>query len=597
MNTAELTQQLMREWRSQHQFVVVLTDFENGHFFLNLWAAWRADTHRCAHLHVVAMMPRAASLQTLTPSELTTELINTWPPITPNLHSMRFESGQVQLLLAPGDAASWLPKLSLQAHAWVAGDRIPTEPFELKNFCKNLGRLSAPDARFFWAHSAPPSPSFLAGLHSVGFKIGPSTGENNNGFIARFAPQFKTSSMPPRAKAATVKQPRALVVGAGLAGSAAAWALAEQGWHTTVLDRQSAPAMETSGNPAGLFHGIVNAQDGRHARFNRAAALAVNVAVRHMLIDRPQAGSTQGLLRLERPDTSLAEMQKILHTLALPADYVQAISSHQASTLCGVTLASAAWFYPGGGWVRPAALVASYLKRAGPMCVFRGGVQVHSIRRATDGWQVLDALGQVIDESEVLVLANAMDALRLLGVADWPVHGVRGQLSMAKPQQPWPHMPLTGAGYAIPEVDGQLIFGATSQRHDLDPSVRQSDHVQNVAQLSGLMACVDMSAQALQGRTAWRCVADDKLPLVGAVPDVRLSVQGTNNRLEQPRMVPRQPGLYVFTGLGSRGITWSALGAQALASSITGAPSPIEGDLLDAIDPARFVSRQVRLMR
>jgi tRNA 5-methylaminomethyl-2-thiouridine biosynthesis bifunctional protein len=58
--------------------------------------------------------------------------------------------------------------------------------------------------------------------------------------------------------------------------------------------------------------------------------------------------------------------------------------------------------------------------------------------------------------------------------------------------------------------------------------------------------------------------------------------------------VPRLPGLYVFTALASRGITWSALGAQVLASSITGAPQPLESSLLDAIDPARFVARRVR---
>ena len=78
--------------------------------------------------------------------------------------------------------------------------------------------------------------------------------------------------------------------------------------------------------------------------------------------------------------------------------------------------------------------------------------------------------------------------------------------------------------------------------------------------------------------------------MIGAVPDP--TARGA--RLDQPRFVPRLPGLYVFGALGSRGITWSALGAQVLASSVTGAPSPIGASLLDAVDPARFVSRQVR---
>jgi tRNA 5-methylaminomethyl-2-thiouridine biosynthesis bifunctional protein len=46
--------------------------------------------------------------------------------------------------------------------------------------------------------------------------------------------------------------------------------------------------------------------------------------------------------------------------------------------------------------------------------------------------------------------------------------------------------------------------------------------------------------------------------------------------------------------LGSRGIAWSALGAQVLSSCISGAPVPLEASLLDAIDPARFQARAAR---
>jgi tRNA 5-methylaminomethyl-2-thiouridine biosynthesis bifunctional protein len=65
-------------------------------------------------------------------------------------------------------------------------------------------------------------------------------------------------------------------------------------------------------------------------------------------------------------------------------------------------------------------------------------------------------------------------------------------------------------------------------------------------------------------------------------------------RLDQPRLVARAPGLYVFSALGSRGIASSTLGAQLLAAAITGSPSPVEADLLDAVDPARFVVRRFR---
>jgi len=144
------------------------------------------------------------------------------------------------------------------------------------------------------------------------------------------------------------------------------------------------------------------------------------------------------------------------------------------------------------------------------------------------------------------------------------------------------------------------VFGSTTQAGDTDPAVRLGDHADNLARLTLLRgAPVALQASHLQGRTGWRWVSSDRLPVIGAVPETMS--MGTDHspaeRLDQPRFVPRQRGLFVFTALGSRGITWSALGAQVLASSITGAPSPLEASLLDAVDPARFVSRAVRQRR
>jgi tRNA 5-methylaminomethyl-2-thiouridine biosynthesis bifunctional protein len=108
----------------------------------------------------------------------------------------------------------------------------------------------------------------------------------------------------------------------------------------------------------------------------------------------------------------------------------------------------------------------------------------------------------------------------------------------------------------------------------------------------------DVEAAACEGRTDWRWASSDRLPIVGAVPDtVAICAPfraAAARRLDQPRYLPRADGLFVFMALGSRGITWSALGAQVLASCISGAPVPLEASLLDAIDPARFDVRAAR---
>jgi tRNA 5-methylaminomethyl-2-thiouridine biosynthesis bifunctional protein len=205
-----------------------------------------------------------------------------------------------------------------------------------------------------------------------------------------------------------------------------------------------------------------------------------------------------------------------------------------------------------------------------------------------------NADGVLIDEADAVVLANAGDAMRQLDESAWPMEQVRGQISMldASRLPCVARIPVAGAGYLLPPDEGMVCFGATSQPGDTEPDCRSADHAHNLAQLSALLGRpVDATPEALSGRVAWRWVTADRLPIIGSAPD---RAAAANARLDQPRFVPRLPGLFVFTGLGSRGITWCALGAQVVAAAITGAPSPLESSLLDAVDPARFISRRAR---
>ena len=591
-------------WRGRESFVILETGFGLGNNFLATWQAWRDDPQRCARLvfvsiekHPLTRLDLAAIHRTSALPELAGALQAAWPPLTPNLHELSFDDGRVRLLLALGDVQAWLPELVAEVDAYYLDGFAPAGNPRMwdERVCKALGRSAAAGATLATWSAAR---AVRDRLTSAGFeaRLAPGRGGKRDITLATYAPHYTPRRAVARVSAGAGSGPRhALIVGGGLAGCAAAWALAAQGWSSTLVERRPQLAAEASGNPAGLFHGIVNAHDGVHARFNRAAALAARQAVR-IAIDRHGArGSTDGLLRLEATLDAPA-MRARLRQLGLPADYVRALDAAEAGELAGIALTRPAWFYPGGGWVEPAALARAYLERAGERVTCRHGVGVDALRRGGAGWGLLDAEGAVIAEAATIVLANAHDALRLLDAPAWPIDRVRGQLTLLDPAvlpQPLPRLPIAGAGYLLPPVDGQAIFGATAQVGDDDPAVRDADHRINLAQLerlTGRPAVVDVDA--LRGRTAWRCSSRDRLPVIGAVPDALAARTAT--RLDQPRFVPRTPGLYVCTALGSRGITWSALGARLLAATIAGAPLPLEASLVDAVDPARFVSRQVR---
>ena len=594
-------------WQGRERFVVLAAGFGHGQHFLATWAAWRDDPQRSETLCFIAIEAQppahAAWADALADSphrSLADALLAAWPPLTPNLHRLDFDDHRVQLLLAVGGVGAWLPELVATVDAFHIEESSVENSVWDQRWGKALARLAAPGATLMAETDVT---SLRSGLTTAGFDVQADAGS----LRARYAPKFEPRRAVARVSATPAGERRVLIVGAGLAGCAAASALAEQGWHSTLLERHAGLAEESSGNPAGLFHGIVNVPDGRHARFNRAAALAAQSAVRTAIDAHGARGSAEGLLRLEMA-LSHAQMQAVLGALGLPAGYVQALTARQASARCGMPLQHPAWFYAGGGWVQPAALARAFFERAAGHATLRSGVEVRALRFADGHWQALDAHGAVIDAAPVLLLANAGDALRLLGAPDWPVEKTRGQISIAASAAFGPAgspgrsaLPIAGAGYLLPELNGQVMFGATTQPCDDDASVRATDHTANLAQLerlSGTPLALDPSV--LSGRTAWRWSARDRLPVIGAVPVMPCFKVGVQNesapvrRADQVRFVPRVPGLFVFTALGSRGITWSALGGRVVAALVSGAPAPLESSLLDATDPARFITRQVR---
>lgn len=593
---------LPARWAGRSRFVILETGFGLGNNFLATRAAWQQDARRCDRLCYLAIekhplrrddLVRAHASSAL--AGLAAELIERWPPLTPDLHLLDFDGGRVRLLLALGDIATVLPELLARVDAFYldgfAPDRNPAmwDPWRLRQ----LPRLAAPGATLAtWSVAG----AVRQGLSAAGFEVDkvPGTGGKREITIGRFAPRFAAAAPAGRLgwagnTAAPVRT--VAVVGAGLAGAALAQALAARGLAVQVFDRQGGPAREASGNPGGLFHGIVHGHDGPHARWLRAAALHAERVLRPLVASGTVSGAVDGLLRGEQT-LAPAAMQALLQSLALPPDYLRV----QADT--GLVVGRAAWCYPGGGWVSPADLCGHWLRRPG--IEGRYGAEVHALQHGDAGWRLLDTTGRCLHMADAVVLCNAGDAQRLLAPLPtgmpWPLRRVRGQTTLLPadlPGLPELPRPLADTGYALRLADGRLLCGATSQPDDTGGELRDDDHQHNLAtlrRLTGWPGAVDV--QRLDGRVGWRLQSDDRLPLLGPVPDG--GAAPGSRRVDQPRLVPRQAGLFIFTALGSRGITQAALGAEALASWITGDPLPLPASLLDALDVARFTSRAVR---
>ncbi len=623
---------LPARWQGRAAFTVLETGFGLGNNFLATWAAWRADARRCTRLRFISIEKhplrvtdlRRALAGTREP-DLAAQLCAAWPPLTPDLHLLSFDGGCVELMLVLGDVVERLRQVVASVDAfWLDGFTPARNPqmWEAGVF-KALSRLAAPGAT---TSTWSASPLVRAGLLRAGFDCHAhaSNAGKRDITVATYAPRAPLRKPVARTGDAAVR--RVAIIGGGLAGAACADALAREGLHCTVFDRHAQPAGGASGNVAGLFHGVFHPDDGMHARAHRAAALAATPAYARALA-AGVAGQGDGLVRLVPEQVDPAPLVEALARSGLPPEYLQAWSAGQVQAAGGP--GCTAWFYPAGGWIAPADLVRWWLKTE--RVDWRGQSSVARLERRADGWHLFDVAGAPLAIADAVVFANAGDATTLWSraidttsnarpiAADWvePLAATRGQVSIVAAGAPGlraPTRPIAGSGYALTLGDGSVMCGATTSADDPDTDVRLADHAHNLRQLAATtgsrlhasapewfatadndehLAAALVARGQLHGRVGWRATAADRLPLIGAVP-MQLSGDGLP---DQPRHWPRVPGLFVASGLGSRGLTWAPLAGRLMAAWITDAPYPLPADIVDALDPARFATRKVRASR
>jgi tRNA 5-methylaminomethyl-2-thiouridine biosynthesis bifunctional protein len=608
---------LPARWAGRTRFVVLETGFGLGNNFLATWAAWRADPARCERVVFLSIEKHPLCTEDLRRAhaaspepDLAAALCDAWPPLAPGLHRLAFDEGRVELLLALGDIHDLLPALVADVDAFFLDGFAPALNPQMwdEHLFRTIARLAAPGATAAtWSAAA----AVREGLRRAGFAVEkrPGSGGKRDITVARFEP--RVASRRPAFRVGSSGPRHVAVIGAGLAGAFAARALADQGLQVTVLDRAPEPASAASGNPAGLFHGVFHPDDGPHARAHRAAALQARVTYARACA-QGVPGAVDGLLRLESADGVDAgrTLDAILCDSGLPRDYLQAWPAHRVQQAGGPAVP--AWFYPGGGWMSPPALVRWALEHAA--IEFRGGVAVRELRARAGGWDVVaDDRGVFAVDAVVLAGGTELPALAvgLSGGDDFlsTLLTTRGQIGILAPGTPGlraPRVPIAGGGYALAMADGRVVFGATTHADDVDPSPRDEDHAHNLAQLAAVTNSVIDSSPAdlragglLAARVGWRATTPDRLPWIGAFPAAWIApVEGGSapapRRPDQPRHWPRVPGLFVLGALGSRGLTWAPLAGRLLASWITDAPFPIEADLVAALDPARVAARRTR---
>lgn len=603
--------QLPRRWRNRERFVIGETGFGTGLNFLATWLAWVGDGQRCRRLHYVAveLHPLTAEelRQALSPwselAPLAQQLIGAWPPPVPGWRRLALAGDRVLLDLLFGEAGTELARLDARVDAWYLDGFAPARNPAIWRpaVLSQVARLTAAGGT---VASYTAAGAVRRGLQQAGFELVKRAGfadkrEMLSGILARApaaSPQRRPWLQPPPPIAAD----RAVIIGAGLAGSATANALARRGWRVCLLDQNAAPAMAASGNPAAVVMPRAEAQRGAVGQLLLQAYL---YALGRLTQQGAAAAAWQptGVLALALKDQSRRRYQRFIEAYGLPPGVARWLDAADSTALAGVPIHREALYYPGGGWLAPAGW-CRVLVATGDIETCYGAVAAR-IERIADGWQVRDPAGRRLAAAPVLILANANGAGGFAPTTWLPLVAARGQLSAVPATSASARLRsvVYGKGYLIPAHGGRHIVGATLTARDSNDDLRSADDARILRQLRrSLPRLAAELAPRLQGTfAAVRATSPDRLPLVGGVPELAafrsdykaLALGARWRNLGPPRPLP---GLYLLTGLGTRGVTLAPLAAELLAALVSGEPTPLPRDLVEALSPARFLFRALQ---
>lgn len=616
---SDLEQRLSQ--RGDSVFTIAELGFGTGLNFLMSWACfnrfaapdlrlhfWSVDRHPLSREALERSLQRWPQL-----SALTEELLSVYPPPLPGVHRRVLAQGRLTLDLVWADASDALEELSgLEkplVDAWYLDGFAPRHNKSMwtPELYSHMVAASKPGATFATYSAAG---IVRRSLTDAGFAIAkrPGFGCKRECLKGVLSEDTRPDTQAPRITPWDLNTDKnspgaqsALVIGAGLAGAHAAAALARRGMSVTVFD-QASVAGGGSGNPQGVLFTRLSHERSILGEFSMLAFLYARELYREMFrtgaLTEGVDGALNGCVQIDAPRGDEVTLATALQGLE---EVAQSCDADTLTQLLGVASSTAGLWQPGSGWLSPPAVCNALLRQPGISVKNHCGEL--QLGRGTNGsWEVRSSDSALLGSAPVVILATGADSRNLPHTQNLPLRVVRGQTTqIPAPLDQALLRSLCHRGYISPAVNGEHCIGATFKPGDDSREVRIEEHRANIEALVQALPAWENHLSALdpsklRGRAELRCVSPDYLPLAGQLPDEPLfeqryaALQWDASQLIAERGA-YQPGLFVSTAHGSRGLSYAAMSAELIAAQVFDEPIPLSRELQRALSPARFLIR------
>ncbi|HSH72872.1 MAG TPA: bifunctional tRNA (5-methylaminomethyl-2-thiouridine)(34)-methyltransferase MnmD/FAD-dependent 5-carboxymethylaminomethyl-2-thiouridine(34) oxidoreductase MnmC [Methylophilaceae bacterium] len=599
---------LAERWKTINEasFTIAEAGFGTGLNFLCAWQLWNETAPDKARLHFVSterypLSPAdLASALRLWPelAALSQQLLAAYSHMVNGWHRLVFEDGRVTLTLLIGDANDTLPQLKARVDAWFLDGFAPAKNPDMWQpaLFASMATLSHSETTFATFTSAG---MVKRGLEAAGFAVTKVAGFGRKREMLCGVYQGTSQNICisiPDTKLANSNAKTAIVIGAGIAGCASSYALAQRGWQVTLIERHDAISQEASGNPSGVIYPRLTGSDAALGRLALSGYLHILRLLKQLGLEKT-AFSACGVLQLAFNSRELTRLQAITQQ-GLPVDLLEHVTATQASAIAGIELSHEGLYFPEAGWINPPLLCSSLASHRN--IAIKTSTEALKLERKGDSWQVWDKHG-LIAEAPTIILASANDTMQFQQSAHCELEPVRGQITFLPETAESRQLKtvICTEGYISPASNGVHTLGATFSPNDLSLEVRAADHQTNLQMLKKLAPGIyrEAASEGLGGRVALRCTTPDYLPMAGPLLD-SVAIKANPPRYNaDPATLPWLDGLYINTGHGSKGLINAPLCAEILASAICGEPSPVDSKLLAALDSNRFMLKKMGLKR
>lgn len=625
---------LTRRWQSldqaiatsadqQQTFTVAELGFGTGLNFLCCWRAWRELAPKSLRLHYIACEKfplrkealRRALQEWPELTALSEQLLDHYPDHSHGYHRVHIRDetldNGITLDLYYGDAEQLLSaqpeRESAKVDAWFLDGFAPKLNPKMwsDGLLQQLARLSKPGTSLSTYSVAG---TVVRGVRAAGFDV-----QKVKGFAQKRHMLVGTFTQAPSATpnkmhwlnldSSNISTPReVIVIGAGLAGCAAAHSLARKGLKVLVLEQADQIASGASGNRQAVLQCRLSNADSGNRQFNLQAFLFAVREFTQLQKQHPDINwQACGVLNLDSAFKARQERGAELKHNAYADEIVHALDQLSSNEKAGLPFDGGTHYLPLGGYLNPVQLCQAYVQH--PNIQLQLNCRVTGLEQKGEQWLISygDTTSKTI-VSDVVLIANSYAATQLSQTEALPIVPIRGQVSYLRANAHSDHLRsvVCGRSYISPQWQGLHSVGATYSKNIGDLALSEKEHLQN---LEGIMQHVPLGSlgyDAIEGgRVSIRATSTDRMPMVGQVPDLAQLQSiyqglGQGARKHPDRSAPVLQRLYVSVSHGSHGLCNAPLAGEYLASLIANELLPIQSAIVKSIHPARFALRTLK---